>query len=87
MKLGKFAVSALALLAFSIGGWASEKMRTTIHIADAVTVGSVQLAPGAYTVRWTENGSDAQVTFVQGKRIIGTLPAHVTQARSGTPTP
>ena len=83
MKLSKFIFAAIALVAVSVSAFASDKMRATVHIDETVSVGAVQLAPGAYTIKWTETGSDAQVTFVQGKRIIGTVPASVTQGRSG----
>jgi hypothetical protein len=32
---------------------------------------------------WTESGSNAEVTFSQGKKVIATVPAQVTQERSG----
>jgi hypothetical protein len=83
MKLSRFTVTVIALIALSVAGWASDKMRATVHISEAVTVGSAQLAPGTYTIRWTETGSNAQVTFTQGKRFVTTVPAQVTQGRSG----
>ena len=83
MKLGKFTLAATVLIALSVSAFASDKMRATVHIYEAVSVGSVQLAPGEYTIKWTETGSDAQVTFVQGKHTIGTVPAQLSQARSG----
>ena len=83
MKLSKITLTAIALIALSVSTFASDKMRATVHIDEAVSVGPVQLAPGAYTINWTETGSHAQVTFAQGKRIIGTVPARVTQGRSG----
>jgi len=83
MKISKFALAAIAMVAFSLSSWGSDKMRTTIHIDQAVSVGSAQLAPGAYTVTWAGNSSDAEVTFAQGKRVIATVPAHVIEVRSG----
>lgn len=83
MKRSKFAVTAIVLFALSVSTWASDKMKASIHIFEAVTVGSTQLAPGDYTMKWTETGSDTEVTFAMGKRIIATVPAQVTQGRSG----
>jgi hypothetical protein len=83
MKLGKFTLIATAMVAFSVSGWAGEKMRATVHISEAVTVGSAQLAPGAYTIKWTGTGSDVQVTFAQGKRVVASVPARLSEARSG----
>jgi len=75
MKVGKFTLTAVALTLLSVSGWASDKMRATVHIFDVVT--------GEYTIRWSGTGSNAEVTFAQGRKIIATVPAQVDQVRSG----
>jgi hypothetical protein len=84
MKANKFTLSTvvLVLLSLSVSAWASDKMKANIHIEHTVHVGSTQLAPGAYKMTWTASGSNAEVTFSQGKNVIATVPAHVTQVRS-----
>ena len=62
-------------------------MTANIHIDRTVHVGSPQLAPGAYKMTWTESGSNAEVTFSQGKNVIATVPAQATQERSGYRSP
>lgn len=83
MKVSKVMLATIALICFSVSGWASDKMKADLTIYEPVHVGSSQLAPGDYKMTWTDSGSNAEVTFSQGKKVIATVPAQVTQARSG----
>ena len=83
MKASKFTFANFARLFFSLSGWAGDKMRATVHISQTVHIGSTELAPGEYKMTWTQSGSNAEVTFSQGKRVIVTVPAQATQERSG----
>ena len=87
MKASKFTLSTVVLVLLSVSAWAGDKMKANIHIDQTLHVGSTQLAPGAYKMTWTESGSNAGVTFSQGKNVIATVPAHVTQVRSGYDSP
>ena len=83
MKASKFTLGAIALVLLSVSGWASDRMKADIQIYNTVHVGSTQLAPGAYQLTWTGSGTNAEATFSQGKKVIATVPAQVTQERSG----
>jgi len=83
MRISKFTLGAIALALLSVSSWASDKMKANIQIYDAVQVGSTQLAPGAYQMTWTGTGTNAEVTFSQGKKVIAAVPAQVTQVHSG----
>lgn len=83
MKASKFMLSTAVLVLLSVSGWASDKMKANIQIDQTVHVGSTQLVPGEYKMTWTESGSNAEVTFSQGKKVIATVPAQVAQERSG----
>lgn len=83
MKANKVTLATIALIGFSASGWAGDKMKANLKIYEPVHLGSSQLAPGDYKMTWTESGSHAEVTFSQGKNVIATVPAQVTQARSG----
>ncbi len=87
MKASTFTLSTAILVLLSVSAWAGDKMKATIQIDETLHVGSTQLAPGAYKMTWTESGSNAEVTFSQGKNVIATVPAHVTQVRSGFRSP
>src|ERR1700755_3292801 len=82
MKASKFTLATAALVLLSVSGWASDKMKAKIQIYDTVQLGSTELAPGEYKMTWTENGSNAEVTFSQGKKVIVTVPAQVTHERN-----
>ena len=83
MKASKFTLGTIALVLLSISGWARDRMKANIQIFQTVQLGSTQLAPGEYKMTWTESGSDTEVTFSQGNKVIATIPAQVTQVRSG----
>lgn len=87
MKASKFILSAAALMLLSVSAWASDKMKADIQIDHTVHVGSAQLGPGTYKMTWTESGSNARVTFSQGKKVIVTLPAQATHKSSGYHSP
>jgi hypothetical protein len=83
MKASKFALGTIALVLLSVSGWASDKMKANIQIYNTVNVGSTQLAPGEYQLTWTGTGTNAEAIFLQGKKVIATVPAQVTEERSG----
>ena len=71
-------VAAIVTLMLSVAV-AAPRNRTTIHLWEPTTVGSVVLQPGQYTVAWDVvwdgAGPDAKVSFSQGKETITTVPA------------
>ena len=83
MKASKFTLGTIALVLLSVSGWASDRMKANIQIYKIVHVGSTQLAPGEYQLTWTGTGTSAEATFSQGKKVIATVPAQVTEERSG----
>jgi len=83
MKASKLTLGTVALVLLSVSAWASDKMKANIQIFKTVNVGSTQLAPGEYQLTWTGSGTGAEATFSQGKKVIATVPAEVTQERSG----
>jgi len=87
MRASKVTLSAAVLVLFSVSGWAGDKMKANIHIDQTVHVGSTQLAPGEYKMTWTESGTNAEVTFSQDNKVVATVPAQVTQERSGYNSP
>lgn len=87
MKASKFTLSAVVLVLMSVSAWAGDKMKANIQINQTLHVGSAQLDPGEYKMTWTESGSNAEVTFSQGKKVIAAVPAQATQERSGFRNP
>ena len=87
MNASKFTLGAVVLVLLSAVSWAGDKMKANVQIPQTVYVGSTQLVPGEYKMTWTESGSTAEVTFSQGKKVIATVPAQITQERSGYDSP
>jgi hypothetical protein len=87
MKASKFTLSTIVLVLLSVSGWASDKMKANIKIYQTVHIGSTQLAAGEYKPTWTESGSNEEVTFSQGKKVIATVPAQITEQSSGYERP
>lgn len=89
MKHSKCAFTIFTLLLLSVSGWAGDRMKANIQIYQTVHIGSTELAPGEYqmTWAWTQSGSDGVVTIWQDRRVITTVPARVTQVRSGYRSP
>ena len=83
MKASKFTLGTMALVLLSLSAWASDRMKANIQIYKIVNLGSTQLAPGEYQLTWTGTGTNAEAIFLQGKKVIATVPAQVTQERSG----
>ena len=80
MKLNKLSVSLLALgLLGSSAAFARESNKTTLNLAEAVTINGKTLNPGKYTVDWQGSGSSVQVNILQGKQTVATAPAHLTE--------
>jgi hypothetical protein len=62
-------------------------MKAKIQIDQTIFVGATQLAPGEYKMTWTESDSNVEVTFSRGNKVVATVPAQVTEVRSGYPGP
>jgi len=86
MKLRSFILTGLLGL-LSLSGFAADNMKATITLSQAATIGSTQLAPGDYKMSWSGTGSEVQVAFSQGKKVVATVPAQVVQQRTGFESP
>ncbi len=77
MKISDNSKSFLLVTAllFSSVAFASNKHSLTVNTQ--VTVNGKLLAPGLYSVIWDGAGPNVQVSFVKGKKIVATVPAHV----------
>lgn len=68
------ALSILLLVAAS--ALAADKGNATkMTVLDPVMVNGTTLAPGDYKVTWDGSGADVQVTILQGKKVVATVPA------------
>ena len=76
MKLSRIATTLLGTsLFFAVGAFAQEK--STLTLAEKVTIQGTELKPGKYNVQWDGAGPNVQVRIFQGKNNLGTFPATV----------
>jgi hypothetical protein len=74
-----------AALLFSSGAVAKETNKSSIHLADRLSVEGKTVNPGDYTVEWNGTGPAVQVTLVQGKQTVATFPAQLTEQANPNP--
>jgi hypothetical protein len=73
-------LALVVALLLSTGAFASNK--GSLQVRTAVMVNGKQLAAGDYAVKWEGNGSEVQVTFMKGKNVVATAPAHLVDLNS-----
>jgi hypothetical protein len=73
-QIFKGSLLALALL-LSTGAFAANK--GSLQVFDTVAVAGKQLKPGTYKLQWDGNGSEVELSILQGKNVVATVPARV----------
>ena len=58
----------------------------SLQLQEPVNVNGTQLAPGDYKVQWDGTGPSVELSFVQGKKVITKVPAHVVDLSSPSPS-
>jgi hypothetical protein len=71
----------LAVVTFSlmvtVAAFARDKNHHSVVIPETLQVGTTRLAPGEYTMQWTESGATAEVNFVQNGKSVAQAPAKI----------
>jgi hypothetical protein len=71
----------LAVVTFSlmvtVAAFARDKNHHSVVIPETLQVGTTRLAPGEYTMQWTESGATAEVSFVQNGKSVAQAPAKI----------
>ncbi len=65
-----------ALLA-TMSAFARDKNHHGVNIPEPLQVGTTRLAPGDYTMEWSESGATAEVSFLQHGKSIAQAPAKI----------
>ena len=71
-----FAILALALTT-SVFAASSDSHKSNFEISAATQVNGTELPAGDYTARWEGSGPTVQVSIMQGKKVVATVPAEV----------
>ena len=80
-KLELFLLSA-ALFALPLTAVGSTKTEKQITLHEPVRVASTQLKPGTYKMEWNGDGPNVEVSFLQNKKIVVTVPAQLVKETS-----
>jgi hypothetical protein len=78
-KVSKLMVLGLAVL---LAASAFAGTKGGFQVNDPITVNGTTLKPGEYKLQWDGNGPNVQLSFIQGKKVIATAPAHVVELQS-----
>jgi hypothetical protein len=80
-----FATLALALTTSAFA--ASDSHKSNFEISAPTQVNGTQIPAGEYTAKWEGSGPTVQVSIMQGKKVVATIPAQVvTLDRAATNT-
>lgn len=69
-------------LLISTAAFAANMNKKTLHLYDAAKVEGILLTPGDYRVEWSGPGPDVQLTIVQGRDTVATVPARIVAANT-----
>lgn len=81
MKSKYTALLTLLLMMTPLSLLAASRYSQNVTLDNAVTVGGTQVPAGTYKVQWDGTGS-VNASIVQGKKVVATVPATVTEAKS-----
>jgi hypothetical protein len=80
MKLSKLALAFFgSALLFSSAVLAGDANKGSLQLYEKVNVEGKALNPGHYTITWEGAGPDVTVSVLQGKQVVATFPAHLTE--------
>jgi hypothetical protein len=76
MIFGKYiAIVAVLASSLSLNAFAKDKNETHVWFSERVQIGSNEVKPGDYKLRWDGNGPDVKVQVVKDKDVVATVPA------------
>ena len=87
MKSSLFSKIIIALLGLMLAGSAfaaNGSHKDSFQISAPAQVNGKQLPAGDYEARWEGTGPSVQVTIMQGKKVIATVPAQVVELSQPT---
>lgn len=77
MKLSKTYKALLLGLTLLLATSAFAASKGSLQVNDKLSVSGKQLAPGDYTVKWEGNGPSVELSILQGRTVVATVPARL----------
>lgn len=77
MKLHQAAKSVVLALAVLVAtsAFAGNSNKGSLHLSEAAQVNGQAVPAGDYQLRWEGSGSNVEVSFMQGKKVVTKAPA------------
>jgi hypothetical protein len=77
MKASKISKGLLLGLALLLATSVFAANKGTLQVSDPVTVNGKQIGAGDYTVKWEGTGPNVELSILQGKNVVATVPARM----------
>ena len=79
-------ILALLTLGLTISAFAAgDSHKSSFEISQPAQVNGTQIPAGEYTAKWEGAGPTVQVSIMQGKKVLATVPAQVVQLNGPAP--
>ncbi len=79
MKFSKMGSGLLLGMTLLLGTSASAASKGSLKLEEAVSVNGMQLAKGEYKVTWEGTGPNVELSVIQSKKIVATVPARLVE--------
>jgi len=79
MKLSKISNGLLLGMTLALATGASAATKGSLKLEEPVSVNGMQLAKGEYKVTWEGTGPNVQLSVIQSKKIVATVPARLVE--------
>jgi hypothetical protein len=79
MKLPKISDGLLLGMALLLGTVASAATKSSLKLEEPVSVNGMQLAKGEYKIMWEGTGPNVQLSVIQSKKVVATVPARLVE--------
>ncbi|HUM07013.1 MAG TPA: hypothetical protein VLT90_16215 [Terriglobales bacterium] len=84
MKWNQAAKSAFLALAVLAATSAFAGNKGTLHISEAAQINGQAVPAGEYKLQWDGAGPNVQVSVMQGKKVIATVPAQIVEQKQAS---
>ncbi len=79
MKFATVSKSLILGLAVLLASTAFAATKANLQLSNAVLVNGTTLKPGDYKIQWEGAGPNVELSIMQGKKVVATVPAHVVE--------
>jgi hypothetical protein len=70
-------IFATLVLTLTAGAFAADAHKSSFEISAPTQVNGTQIPAGEYTAKWEGPGPSVQVSIIQGRKVLATVPAQI----------